>query len=114
MKKPTMLFDGDCGFCRKWIEKWRAKTGDKVIYKPYQKALKQFPQVSKADCQKAVQLILPDGTHYAAGRAVLEALALEGKCRFWLWGYKHIPFFGWLTEGVYKWVAGHRGKLSRL
>jgi predicted DCC family thiol-disulfide oxidoreductase YuxK len=35
-----MLFDGDCGFCRRWIGKWKELTGDRVRYAPYQLALK--------------------------------------------------------------------------
>ena len=34
---PIMLFDGDCGYCRRWIEKWHKLTGESLSYEPYQK-----------------------------------------------------------------------------
>src|SRR5437773_2587310 len=32
--KPLLIFDGECGFCRRWIERWQAKTGDRIDYRP--------------------------------------------------------------------------------
>ena len=43
---PIMLYDGDCGFCKHWIEKWEKITGDYVRYKPYQNALADYPQLT--------------------------------------------------------------------
>ena len=34
--KPILVYDGECGFCRRWIERWRVVTGDRVVYLPYQ------------------------------------------------------------------------------
>jgi hypothetical protein len=28
--RPLFIFDGDCGFCRMWVEYWRRLTGDRV------------------------------------------------------------------------------------
>ena len=42
-ERPLMAFDGDCGFCRFWIERWRGATGSKVDYEPYQKVASQYP-----------------------------------------------------------------------
>ena len=58
---PLLVFDGDCGFCRIWVHYWRRLTGDRVSYAPYQEVSQQFPQVSPAQFQYAVQLFLPDG-----------------------------------------------------
>ena len=52
--KPTMLWDGECGFCYHWILRWQKATGDTVEYYPYQEVLSEFPQVSEADCKAAV------------------------------------------------------------
>ena len=32
---PLLVFDGDCGFCRYWVEYWRQLTGERVNYRPY-------------------------------------------------------------------------------
>jgi predicted DCC family thiol-disulfide oxidoreductase YuxK len=32
--KPLLVFDGDCGFCRLWIERWRAATDSRRFRRP--------------------------------------------------------------------------------
>jgi len=39
-----LVYDGDCDFCRLWVERWRARTGERVAYEPFQKAAKRFPE----------------------------------------------------------------------
>ena len=34
--KPLLIWDGDCDFCRKWVDRWRHVTRDRVDYAPYQ------------------------------------------------------------------------------
>ena len=34
--RPVLVFDGDCGFCRIWIGRWRHHTGETVEYQPFQ------------------------------------------------------------------------------
>ena len=34
--RPLLLFDGDCGFCRFWVARWRATTRDQVDFAPAQ------------------------------------------------------------------------------
>lgn len=107
---PVMLYDGDCGFCRRLIKRWQHVTGEYIRYEPYQKALSDFPQLTEAQCRTAVQLILPDGSVFSGARAMFKALALSGKLPFFLWAYGHIPFFGRVSETLYQYVAGHRRK----
>lgn len=111
--KPTMLYDGDCGFCQRWIERWRRKTGDRVIYLPYQSAAAQFPQVTEAECRRAVQLIMPNGTVVSAAHAVFHTLAFAGRYGTLLGMYEHLPPFAWAAEVMYQLVAHHRVMLSK-
>src|SRR5688572_31763878 len=30
--KPLLAWDGDCGFCRHHVERWKRHTGDRVEY----------------------------------------------------------------------------------
>jgi len=108
-----MLYDGDCGFCQRWIERWKRKTGDAVDYLPYQTALSRFPQVTEAACREAVQLVMPDNTTHRAAHAVFHSLALASRARALLWLYEHCRPFAWAAEAVYQWVAHHRLSLSR-
>ena len=80
---PLLVFDGDCLFCRSWVEYWKDLTGDQVGYSSFQEVGERFPQVSHQQFRSAVQLILPDGEVRSGAHAVFTTLAaLPG--RRWL------------------------------
>lgn len=112
-ERATMLYDGDCGFCQYWIERWRRLTKDAIIYEPYQEALTRFPQVTEEECREAVQLITKDGAVFSGAHAVFEALRIAGRFRALHWLYDHSPFFGRFSEFLYQWVSHHRFVLSK-
>lgn len=105
--KPTLLFDGDCSFCRTWVERWRKSVGKAVKFRSYQEAHNDFPQVSEADCRQSVQLIHEDGSVESGAGAVFSVLERGGESG-WRWTYDHIPGFRALSESFYSLVAGHR------
>ncbi|OGW83881.1 MAG: hypothetical protein A2Z83_00630 [Omnitrophica bacterium GWA2_52_8] len=108
MSKPVLLFDGDCYFCKRWIERWREFTGDKIEYQAYQDVLLKFPQVSESDCQKSIQLLTPEGKHYRAAEAVFRTFALGGHQKWLLWAYLKIPGVAAITEACYRIAASNR------
>jgi predicted DCC family thiol-disulfide oxidoreductase YuxK len=110
----TMLFDGDCEFCRMWIRRWSRATGKHLRYEPYQKMLREFPEVTESQCRRAVQLILEDRSVYSGAYAVFKALALAGKLVWLLKLYENIWLFRLLSDGSYRLVAGHRAFFSKL
>lgn len=110
--KPTLLWDGECGFCARWVRLWQKATGEAVDYRPYQEARVEFPQLRAADCAKAVQLILPDGTVLQGAHALFQALTFGGHTRWMLWLYQRCRFFRLCSEAVYRFIAANRSKLS--
>jgi hypothetical protein len=60
LPRPLLVFDGDCSFCRAWVEYWKDSTGNRVDYSPFQE-VGEFPHVSHQQFTSAVKLILPDG-----------------------------------------------------
>jgi predicted DCC family thiol-disulfide oxidoreductase YuxK len=113
-KKPVLVYDGDCGFCRLWIDRWRSITGDRVRYAPFQEAAAQFPQIPREAFARAVQLILPDGSNYSAAQAVFRSLAFVPGYAWMLWLYENVPGVAMVTERLYAFVARHRNPLYRL
>ena len=111
---PMMLFDGDCGFCRRWIRKWNRITGNCVRYAPYQQALAKYPQLTEQQCADAVQLVMPDGTVYAGAHAVFKALEHCGRYRWLLRLYEKLPGFAPATEWCYRLVAQRRTFFSKI
>jgi len=112
--KGTMLFDGDCGFCRMWIRRWSRATGKHIRCESYQKMLREFPEINEMQCRRAVQLILADRSVYSGAYAVFKALALAGRFVWLLKLYENVWLFRLLSDGFYRLVAGHRAFFSKL
>src|SRR5579863_2856530 len=104
---PLLVYDGDCSFCRFWIDAWKARTGDRVLYAPYQEVASRFPQIPVENFRRSVQLILPDGT-FSAAEAVFRTLATAPGSGWMLWAYDHLPGFAPVSEVSYRVVAAHR------
>src|SRR5687768_16580126 len=115
-EKPIMVFDGECHFCRRWIERWRQITGERVDYYPYQDPViaSKFPELPLARFEEAVQLIEPDGTVYSGAEAVFRSLAINPRKRWLLWMYEHVPGFAKVSDPTYAFVARHRMLSSRV
>src|ERR1044072_1439086 len=89
--KPLMIWDGDCHFCGRWIERWREITRGRVDYEPFQRAAERFPEIPRDDFEKAVQFIETDGRVFRAAEAVYRSLGYSRTHRFLAWFYDHLP-----------------------
>jgi len=105
---PLLIFDGDCSFCRVWIDLWKQLTGDQIAYAPYQEVAAQFPQIPLDHFKGAVQLVLPGGDVLSGAHAVFCSLAVIRKYAWMLWAYQRIPGFARISEWIYGLVAAHR------
>ncbi|MBI3764969.1 MAG: DUF393 domain-containing protein, partial [Ignavibacteriales bacterium] len=107
-RKPSLIYDGDCSFCRIWIDRWKQITGDHVEYAPYQKAADRFPQIPKENFAKSVQFIEDDGKVLSGAHAVLRTLSSTPGKRWILWVYESIPGVASVCEWTYRFIAQHR------
>jgi spermidine synthase len=112
--RPLMIYDGDCGFCLRWIERWRRRTGPGVDYEPSQRAAERFPEIPAQDFERSVVLIEPDGRVSRGAEAVTRCLAHAPGWRWPLWIYRRVPGARPLGEACYRFVASHRSGLSRV
>jgi lipase maturation factor 1 len=113
-EKPTLVYDGDCSFCRLWIERWRTLTGDRVRYAPFQEVADEFPGLPREAFVRSVQLILPGGEVSSAAHAVFRTLAFVPGLAWMLWLYQHLPGAAGIAEFFYRFVARNRNPLYRL
>jgi lipase maturation factor 1 len=111
---PVLVFDGDCGFCRRWIRRWQQAVGDKLQYLPYQSASTQFSEIPLDAFSHAVQFIEADGRWSSGAEAVFRSLAYHPDYRWLRWAYDHFPGAGPFSETLYALVARHRPEASRL
>lgn len=108
MRKPVLLFDGDCGFCRLWVGRWKSLTAGAVDYLPYQEAAARFPRLDREALARAVHLVEPDGSVTRGAEAVFRA---AGRARGWGWLprlYEALPPFALVAEAAYAFVAARR------
>ena len=112
--RPTLVYDGDCGICRYWVDYWRGLTGERVIYRPYQEAAVDFPTIPLEAFQRAIQLIEPDGKVYSGAAASYRVLRHAPGRAAWWWSYAHLPGFAAASEWSYAFIARRRGLLNRV
>jgi predicted DCC family thiol-disulfide oxidoreductase YuxK len=108
-ERPLLVFDGDCGFCRFWTGRWRHRTGSSVEYQASQgrDIPQRFPEISRDQAARAVQLIETDGRVSEGAEAVFRLLVL-GRCRGPLWAYEHLPGVSRASDRAYRVFANHR------
>src|SRR5207248_2598112 len=110
--KPLLIWDGECDFCRLWIERWREITEGKVDYATYQEAAVRFPEIPVDQFTRAMAFIKPDGDVFFAAEAVYRSLAHRRSRRWLAWSYDRVPGFAAVSETGYGFIARHRNFTS--
>src|SRR5881296_1982212 len=106
--KPLMIWDGECHFCKRWIERWREITAGEVDYVTYQEAADRFPEIPIEQFKRAVAFIEPDGKIFFAAEAVYRSLRCRSSRKWLARSYDHVPGFAAISEFAYKFIARHR------
>src|SRR5262244_3889781 len=91
--KPLLIFDGDCGFCRRWILRWKSWTAGRVDYAPSQEAAPRFPEIPAETFRDSVVLVTPDGRWFEAAEAVFRSLSFAPGGGWMLTLYRALPGF---------------------
>ena len=107
--QPVLIYDGDCGFCKRCVDIAFAITGDKVKYRPYQEAASDFPAIKEDAFKHSVQLIEQGGRVSQKAEAVFKTLAIGSfffKAVLFL--YNKLPGFSLITTYSYDLVARNR------
>ncbi len=110
----TVIFDGDCGFCRRWIRigrrldwlgrmRWRARMDPGVQ--------QEFPQLSGEETLNRMVTIRPDGKTYGGFYAVRD-IALHLPLTSLPALLLYIPGVSLIGVPVYKWIAKNRHRFG--
>ena len=108
LKKPLIVYDGDCEFCRRWAVRGKKITGNRIDYAPFQAVGEYFPGIPKEVFMEAVHLREPGGRVFRGAEAVIRALTVRRELKILLWLYSHFPGFGPFSEWIYQRIARHR------
>src|SRR5438105_3792703 len=112
--KPLIIWDGECHFCRRWIERWKEITWGEVDYEASQQIDERFPEIPRAQFERSVVLIEPDGAVYFGAEAAFRALRCRSSKRWLAWSYQNVPGFAPVSEAFYKIIAANRTFFSAL
>jgi len=112
--KPLLIWDGECHFCRRWIERWRVITGTEVDYAPYQEIAQRFPEIPREQFQRSVVYIDRNGQVFVAAAAVYRSLRCCRSKKWLWWSYQHIPGFATVSELAYRAIAANRPSASAM
>lgn len=116
--RPVLFWDGDCGFCSRWVERWREITGDAVEYRLLQEAPPQVVERAGGVPFRHIVVEQCDGSMVTGAKGALVALATKSTgARRLLAACAKWSILDGITERAYRWVAAHRvlcGHLTNL
>src|SRR5579885_526431 len=111
---PLFLYDGDCSFCKFWVDYFLSLTGDQIEYLPFAQAPEEISGILTQPSPAAAVFVDGDGSASAGAEAICRLLAYASEKRWLLWCYEHVPGFASLSRSFYETVAKHRGGLYHL
>jgi predicted DCC family thiol-disulfide oxidoreductase YuxK len=112
--KPLIIWDGECHFCRRWIERWKEITRGEVDYESYQQLGEKFPEIPRAQFERSVVLVETGGAVFSGAEAVFCSLQCRSSKKWLVWSYYHVPGFAPISEAFYRVVASNRKAASAI
>ncbi len=109
-----LIYDGDCGFCKYWVNWIKARAGNKIDYAPYQEVKEDYPEIKEKDFENAVQFVDENRVVYSAAGAIYKALTYSNTHGWLHWLYSYFSPFAWFSEFFYKIVARNRYFFSEI
>lgn len=113
--RPLVLFDGDCGFCRRWVARWQLSTRGRVRFEPGRWWHRLAFGIRKQDMRRAMQLVEPSGRVTQGAEAVFRMLAWSPRR-----GTRTVAKLGLLpgvlhaARGVYAVISRNRRPAARV
>src|SRR5438128_2286665 len=112
--KPLIIWDGECHFCRRWIERWREITRDTVDYATSQESGERFPEIPREQFERSVIYIEGDGSVFFGAEAVVRSLRSRSSKKWLAWSYDHVPGLAAVSESTYRIIASNRRLASAI
>jgi predicted DCC family thiol-disulfide oxidoreductase YuxK len=114
MQKTTLIYDAGCPVCVKsvrWIERSDVHHSFEMVPCGSDAVETRFPGVERAACERAIQLVLPDGAVVSGEKAFPEIFKRLRGYRF-LAGLLRVPGAKRVSRTLYRWFADRRYKIS--
>ena len=118
LTRPVVLYDKDCGFCRRWVTRWEVRTEGRVHFTPARPAVRWLFGIRKREARRAMQLIDTSGAIFQGAEAAFRMLlSSPRRGTRWLARLGLLPGVRTVAKGVYRVIANHRpmaAKVDRL
>ncbi|MFL5492895.1 MAG: thiol-disulfide oxidoreductase DCC family protein [Gemmatimonadales bacterium] len=114
LNRPVLLFDGNCGFCRRWVrrlQRWDRAGAIDYVPAAERGSVPGVPPLADAALDRAMHLVTRDGQVYAGARALSPLLAILPGGRL-LAPLMRVPGVQPLADWVYAWVAARRHRFG--
>jgi len=114
LSRPVLLYDGDCGFCRRWVsrlQRWDRHKAIEYVAAADRGAVGGLPSLSDAALDRAMHLVTRDGLVYPGARALPALLPLLPGGRL-LMPLLRVPGVQPLADRAYAWVAARRHRFG--
>ncbi|HEX9738937.1 MAG TPA: DUF393 domain-containing protein [Candidatus Limnocylindria bacterium] len=113
-----VCYDGTCAVCAVAVTRLRTLDRDERLrFVPAQRATSEFPdfaaRIEPGALSSALHVVEPDGRWVSGGEAVLRIAETLPRLRF-VARLGRLPVVNRLVEPMYRLVARHRHRLSRL
>lgn len=105
-ENPKFVYDQDCAFCQRFVDKMRAHCGDRVEFVGSQ----TYVGAGAEWTQRASILVFRDPARVCVGaEGIGELMKLSDSFGLRLLGRIIVaPGVSWAANIVYRWIAGHR------
>lgn len=114
-KEPTLIWDGECGFCQYWVLVWKNKTGNRLKYKKFQDVHEYLSSIPLKEFKKASRLLETDGRVYSGPDSAYRSfLYFRSPIKFPHSWYHKYGFFKAFSDHTYNWIAKHRSFMFAL
>lgn len=108
--RPTLVFDGDCGFCTT-CARFLERIGPEAEIVAWQLADLEELGVSEEEAAEAVRWVEPDGGVRSGHEAIAAVLIAAGSVWGLLGRLLLVPGLSWFAAKLYRLVASNRYRM---
>lgn len=112
--RHTLIFDGACAMCMRWMGRVRSWDSQGVFeYLPLQDPSipDRFPSLERDALEQEMHVVGPEGRIWKGAGAVERIVALLPAGRWVSWIFA-LPFARPIADRVYRWVAKNRSSMG--
>ncbi|MDQ8204006.1 DCC1-like thiol-disulfide oxidoreductase family protein [Pelagicoccus sp. SDUM812003] len=111
--RPLLVWDGDCSFCKRCVQKWRGWGRPRVDDCPYQSGHLPPSPLSEKEFSQRIYLFDTEGEIHSGAAAAFRSLS-HTRIGFLDRWYRRFAWFATISEWCYAFVARHRNVFSKI